>query len=85
MSEKTQFELPEGRLCAAGRALLGWSQGDLEAHSGVARKTISDFESGRRSLGDRTKAALFLTLSAEGVRISVNDKGEVAVLLTPAQ
>ena len=32
----------------AARALLGWSQSDLEAASGVSRRTIADFETGAR-------------------------------------
>ena len=30
--------------CRAARALLGWSQAELSEHSGVATKTIADFE-----------------------------------------
>ena len=32
--------------CRAARALLGWSQDELVRHSGVAKKTIADFERG---------------------------------------
>jgi len=31
------------------RALLGWSQSELEEKSGVARKTLADFEGGKKS------------------------------------
>ena len=34
--------------CRAARSLLGWSQTDLEKNSGVARKTIADFEGGKK-------------------------------------
>jgi transcriptional regulator with XRE-family HTH domain len=30
--------------CRAGRAILGWSQDDLENHSGVGKRTIAEFE-----------------------------------------
>ena len=30
--------------CRAGRALIGWSQSDLERTAKVAKKTIADFE-----------------------------------------
>ena len=34
--------------CRAARAIVNWSQSDLEAHSGVARKTIADFEGSKK-------------------------------------
>lgn len=35
--------------CRAARSLLNWTQDDLEGASGVAKKTIADFERGARS------------------------------------
>ncbi len=57
--------LPEQ--CRAARALLGWSQDDLERHSGVAKKTIADLERGARSPHERTAHALKATLEGWGV------------------
>lgn len=49
----TQFVLTPEQ-CRAGRALVGWSQDDLAAAAKVAKRTIADFELGRRSTYDRT-------------------------------
>jgi transcriptional regulator with XRE-family HTH domain len=40
--------------CRAARALLGWSQAELSAASGVATKTIADFEREDRVPYERT-------------------------------
>jgi len=48
----------------AGRALLGWSQSDLAAKSGVSEPTVARLESidgelgGREATGQRMRAAL---------------------------
>lgn len=65
--------------CRAARALLEWTQTDLAAASGVATKTIADFERGDRTPYERTladiKAALelarieFLNDGDPGVRV----------------
>ena len=57
--------LPEQ--CRAARALLGWSQDDLERHSKVAKKTIADLERGARSPQGRTADALQRAMEASGV------------------
>lgn len=57
--------LPEQ--CRAARALLGWSQDDLERQSGVAKKTIADLERGARAPQGRTAQALTATLEASGI------------------
>lgn len=44
--------------CRAARALLRWSQADLANKSGIARRTIAYFESGRHSLALRSRRAL---------------------------
>lgn len=35
--------------CRAGRALLNWSQSQLSEAAGVARATLAEFESGKRT------------------------------------
>lgn len=67
MSENSHFEIFNGVLCVAGRGLLGWSQTDLAQRANVARKTISEFEGGRRPLNLRTRKTLAEAMIAEGL------------------
>lgn len=53
--------------CRAARALVGWSQDELAAHSAVAKPTIAGFEAGRRQPYPRTLADLRRALEAGGV------------------
>ena len=54
--------------CRAARSLLGWSQTDLERDSGVARKTIADFEGGKKKRPyEQTLLDLKDALEAAGV------------------
>src|SRR5258706_3731310 len=53
--------------CRAARALLAWTQRRLEAESGVAKKTIADFERGARNPFPRTLDDLIETLTAAGI------------------
>lgn len=53
--------------CRAARALIGWSQEDLEAEAGASKKTIADFERGARSPHARTLASLQAALERAGV------------------
>lgn len=54
--------------CRAARALLEWSQSDLETASGVARKTIADFEGNKKERPyDRTLRDLRAALEEAGV------------------
>lgn len=53
--------------CRAARALLNWSQTDLETKAGVARKTLADFEGGKRKPYERTLAEIRATLEKAGV------------------
>lgn len=80
-SEITQFASGLGRVLVAARALLGWSQAELESRSGVARKTISDFEQGRRALGQRTRTDLFATIADFGVGFKVDEQGRLWIAL----
>ena len=65
----------------AGRALLGWSQGDLEAASKVAKKTIADFERGKRHPYPRTIEAMRTALEAAGVEFIPENGGGAGVRL----
>ncbi|MFM9857698.1 helix-turn-helix transcriptional regulator [Pseudoxanthobacter sp. M-2] len=55
--------------CRSARALLGLSRSELAHQSKVAERTISDFESGRRSPINSTLEALRRTLEAHGVEL----------------
>jgi len=56
--------------------MLNWSQGELEAASKVAKKTIADFEREARTPYDRTLAAIRAALEAAGVEfIPADEKG----------
>lgn len=76
----------------AARALLGWSQDDLERRSGVAKKTIADFERGARNPHARNRDGLRSALESGGV-VFIAENGEgpgvrlrkVAVLLQRAR
>ena len=61
--------------CRAARALIGWSQDDLEAAAKVAKKTIADFERQARQPHARTLEALRAALEAAGV-IFIAENGE---------
>lgn len=61
--------------CRAARALIGWSQDELEAASKVAKKTIADFERQARQPQARTLEAIRTALEAAGV-IFIEQNGE---------
>ena len=56
--------------CRAARGLLDWSQERLGEESGVAPKTIVDFEQGKRSPYPRTVRDLRAALEAAGVEFT---------------
>jgi transcriptional regulator with XRE-family HTH domain len=71
--------------CRAARALLGWSQGDLEAASRVGKATIANFERGASTPFDRTLADLRRALEAAGVIfLDSNGGGPGVRLRTPS-
>lgn len=70
--------------CRAGRALLGWSQDDLEARSGVSKKTIADFEREAQIPYDRTLRDLELALEAGGAQLIPENGGGAGVRLKAA-
>lgn len=53
--------------CRAARALLGWTQDELSTKAAVAKKTIADFETGKRQPYDRTLADIRAALEGGGV------------------
>jgi transcriptional regulator with XRE-family HTH domain len=67
--------------CRAGRALLNWSQDQLEAAAQVARKTIADFEREVRTPYARTLAAIRAALEAAGVEFIAKNGGGAGVRL----
>jgi len=68
--------------CRAARALLDWSQEQLEAAAKVARKTIADFEREVRQPYDRTLAAIRSALEAAGVTFTNGDEPGVKLRKT---
>jgi transcriptional regulator with XRE-family HTH domain len=67
--------------CRAARALLGWSQDDLENASEVAKKTIADFERGARSPYARTLTDLQRALETAGIEFIAENGGGPGVRL----
>lgn len=53
--------------CRAGRALLGWSQGELCEAASIGRATLTDFESGKRTPYERTLRDIRNALEQAGV------------------
>jgi transcriptional regulator with XRE-family HTH domain len=63
--------------CRAARAMLNWSQNDLETAARVSKKTIADFERDQRSQQSRTIEAIEVALTAHGIIfIPQNGAGE---------
>lgn len=67
--------------CRAARAMLNWSQADLERAAAVAKKTIADFERDARSPYDRTLVAIRAALEAAGVEFIDENGGGAGVRL----
>lgn len=61
--------------CRAARALIGWSQDQLSTASKVAKATIANFETGKRTPYDRTLDDIEAALQGAGV-IFVAENGE---------
>ena len=67
--------------CRAARALLAWSQAELEAAARVAKKTIADHERGVRQPYERTQEALRHALEAAGIEFIPENGGGAGVRL----
>lgn len=70
----TESPITSGQ-CRAARALVGWGQRDLETKSGVAKKTITDFEGGKRRPRKDTLADIRKALERAGI-IFIDGNGE---------
>ena len=67
--------------CRSARAILEWSQDELEAASKVSRKTIADFERGIRQPYGRTLEAIRASLEAAGIEFIPENGGGAGVRL----
>jgi transcriptional regulator with XRE-family HTH domain len=56
-----------GAQCRAARAIIGWSQDELAVASKVAKATIANFETGKRTPYDRTLSDLQAALEGGGM------------------
>ncbi len=70
--------------CRAGRALLNWTQDVLESRSGVAKKTLADFERGAQIPHRKSLLELQYALEAGGVQLIPENGGGAGVRLKDA-
>ncbi|AWB26184.1 helix-turn-helix domain-containing protein (plasmid) [Methylobacterium currus] len=61
--------------CRGARALLEWTQDRLAEAAGVAKKTLADFEAGKRTPYDRTLADIRRALEAAGIQFIPENGG----------
>lgn len=71
----------DGRLCAAARALLGWSQDRLRIEAGIARRTLSDFESETRRPHPRILRDIVDKFYSNGISLVKTSDGKVGLLI----
>jgi DNA-binding XRE family transcriptional regulator len=71
------------RLCKAARALLEWQQGDLAAHSGVPKPTVSAFEArgGDAKLTTMNNRAVVMAFEEAGLQFIPENGGGAGVRL----
>lgn len=65
----------------AGRALLGWTQGELAKRAQVAPRTLALYEQDKRLPYDRTLDRITAALEDGGVRFVDLEEGRGAVLI----
>lgn len=53
--------------CRAARSLLWWTQADLAAKTGVAKRTVGNFEGNLRPLARRTRRAIVEAFKRAGI------------------
>lgn len=70
--------------CRAARAFVEWTQDRLAEASGVAKKTIADFETGKRTPYDRTISDIQRALEAAGLEFIPENGGGAGVRLRKA-
>ena len=75
------------RQIKAARVLLGWSQDDLAAHSGISVPTIKRLEAAEGEVGGRaeTREALLSALKEGGIEFLPENGGGIGVRLTRRQ
>ena len=62
--------------CRAARALLGWEQIELAEQAGVARSSVQDFESEKRTPRTATTDALQHAFEKAGIVFIADEDGE---------
>ncbi|MDN3571134.1 helix-turn-helix transcriptional regulator [Methylobacterium longum] len=65
--------------CRAARALLEWTQDRLAETSSVSKKTVVDFEAGKRTPYDRTIADIARAFEAAGIQFIPENGGGAGV------
>jgi transcriptional regulator with XRE-family HTH domain len=70
-----------GDQCRAARRLLGWTQDDLAAASGICRKTIGNFERGACAPYASSRQKLREALQSAGVTFATSRKKHVVARL----
>lgn len=65
--------------CRAARALLEWTQERLAEASSVSKKTLADFEAGKRTPYDRTLADIERALTAAGIEFIPENGGGAGI------
>nr|WP_244470472.1 helix-turn-helix transcriptional regulator [Microvirga vignae] len=65
--------------CRAARALLEWTQGQLAETASVSKKTLADFEAGKRTPYDRTLADIQKALEEAGIQFIPENGGGAGV------
>lgn len=65
--------------CRAARALLEWTQDRLAEASSVSKKTLVDFEAGKRTPYERTLADVVRALEEAGIEFIPENGGGVGV------
>jgi hypothetical protein len=75
------------RQMKAARALLGWSQDDLAARSGISAPTVKRLESAEGEIGGRaeTQEALLAALREGGIEFIAENGGGMGVRLAKRQ
>ncbi len=69
--------------CKGARAMLGWSQAELAARARVAKQTLADFETGKRSPYPRTLTDIRAALEAAGIEFTDGDAPGVRLKKVP--
>ncbi|WP_404286466.1 helix-turn-helix transcriptional regulator [Microvirga sp. RSM25] len=61
--------------CRAARALLDWTQDQMAERSAVSKKTLADFEAGRRVPYDRTLTDIRRAFEEAGIQFIPENGG----------